>query len=336
MGKPLSALLVLALSWVFGVSGSQAPPTPVSQAAGGALDSLDPPVGGAVLAEHRYRIVGKLRLAFFWAGRDDVGSARMTWRSDGTTSALTLLVGSNPVRAPRNMNEWSYLREEVQSNRAEVFTLRSLGSDEAPPNPRYTPAEGPLFGVSCASFREQDVHSAHTTVTARGATYWMFGRLLEQIAASPDWQERHIARPAGASAGFLTALQHLIGLGGTDARALKSLQPEVYVHNNTVYDLSVRDSQNLGRTRVGARLFDRLIRTDFSVRNRTTEEVSRFGVTYLPDRVGRSLPVQIFYQPSFWLRVELRLDDAAEVPADPSADESVLTRIRAICDGAGR
>lgn len=44
-----------------------------------------------------------------------------------------------------------------------------------------------------------------------------------------------------------------------------------------------------------------------------------------------SLPVQIFYQPSFWLSVELRLDDGADVPADPATDGSVLTRIRSIC-----
>jgi hypothetical protein len=40
--------------------------------------------------------------------------------------------------------------------------------------------------------------------------------------------------------------------------------------------------------------------------------------------------VQIFYQPSFWLRVELRLDDEADVPADPVADGSMLARIRAM------
>jgi hypothetical protein len=59
----------------------------------------------ATVAEHRYRIIGKLRLALFWVGRDDVGGARMTWRSDGTTSALTLLVGSDPQRAPRGLNQ---------------------------------------------------------------------------------------------------------------------------------------------------------------------------------------------------------------------------------------
>jgi hypothetical protein len=334
MGRSLPVLLALALSGVLQSSGPQAPRTP--HVIRGALDGHDSHLGGAVLGEYRYRILGKLRLAFFWAGRDDVGGARMTWRSDGATSALTFLVGSNPQRAPHNLNEWSYVREEVRSDRADVFTLRSLGGDEARSAPGGVPGEGPVFGVSCASFREQDVHSAQTTVRGRGATYWMFDRLLDQIAVSPSWQERRIARPAGAAAGFLTALQDLIRLGRSDARALESVQPVAYVYNNVVYDLSVRNSRALGRTIVGARTFDRLVRTDFAIRNRSTREVSRVGVTYVPDQAGPPLPVQIFYQPSFWLRVELRLDDAADVPLDPAADGAILTRIRGICAGAGR
>ena len=334
MNGSVPALLAIALAGVLAVSGSgasQATHVPTTAAPG----TPDSRAGGALITEHRYRILGKLRLAFFWAGRDNVGSARMTRRSDGTTTALTFLVGSNPRRAPHSLNRWSYVREEVGSDRAEVFTLRSLGSDETAAEPREVSTENPLFGVSCASFRGPDVRSAHTTVAAPGTTYWMFDRLLEQIAASPDWRERRIARPAGASAGFLTALQQLMRLGSTDAGALASAPAAVYVFNNAIYDLNVRDSQVLGRTKVGARWFDRLIRTDFAIRNRTTAEISRFGVTYTPDRTGSSLPIQIFYQPSFWLRVELRLDEAAEVPADPAADSSVLRRIRAICAAAG-
>ena len=200
MGKSLSVLLALGLGGLLEASGAQVPP---AAHVGGARDAVSRETSGAALAEHRYRIIGKVRVAFFWVARDDVGSARMTWRSNGTTSALAFLVGSNPGRAPRNLNEWSYLREEVRSDRAEVFALRSLGID-APVDPGDVRAAGPIFGVSCASFREQDVQSTQTTVDARGATYWMFDRLLEQIAVSSRWQRRRFARPAGASAGFLT------------------------------------------------------------------------------------------------------------------------------------
>jgi hypothetical protein len=335
MGRLLPVLAALALWGALAAAGSTEPRP--RQAAGAPIDpaAVSPAAGspGAVIAEHRYRIVGKLRLALVWAGRDDVGSARMTWRSDGTTSAIAFLVGSNPRRAPRNLNEWSYLREEVQPGHAEVFTFRSLGDDQDDEGGADT--GDPMFGVSCTSVQDADVHSSQTTVPSRGATYWMFDRLLEQAAASPHWQEQRIARPAGASAGFLTALQHLLRAGGAGGRTLKSAPPVAYVYDNAVYDLSVRDARVLDATTIGTRNFDRLVRADFSIRKRTTDRVRRFAVTYVPDAIA-PLPVQIFYQPSFWLRVELRLDEAAEVPADPAADSAMLSRMRAICAGAAR
>jgi hypothetical protein len=332
MGKSLAVILALGLAALLGPSGVQV--SPAAHAAS-VRDAVSREPSGAALAEHRYRIIGKVRLAFVWVARDDVGSARMTWRSNGTTSALTFLVGSNPGRAPRNLNEWSYLREEVRSDGADVFALGRLDVD-AVVDPGDVRGGGAIFGVSCASFRQQDVRSTQTTIDARGATYWMFDRLLEQIAASSGWQQRRFARPAGASAGFLTALQQALRLGRSDAGALAAAPPWVYVYNGAIYDLLVRDSRNLGRTTVGTRSYDSLIRTDFTIRNRTTGDISRFAVTYAPELDGPSLPVQIFYQPSFWVCIELRLDDAAAVPADPSADRTILTRIRAICAGASR
>lgn len=257
----------------------------------------------------------------------------MTWRSDGATSALTLLAGSDPQRAPRKINQWGYLREEVRrSEDADVFSLRSLDSDEVASDAGFDVGDGPLFNVSCASFKDHNVTSAQTTVNARGVTYRMFNQLLDRVSDSAQWKERRSQRPAGADAGFLTALQHAIGQVG--GGALKSLPPVVYVYNGSIYELRVRGSQPLGRTVVGTQTFDHLTRSDFSIRNRTTGDVTKFSVTHAPDPSGMSLPVQIFYQPSFWLSVELRLDDKADVPADPDADGSVLTRIRAICASA--
>lgn len=285
-------------------------------------------------ADHRYRIAGKIRLALFWIGRDDVGSARITWRSDGSTTAMALLVGSNPQRAPRSLNEWAYVREEIRSDRAEVFTLRTLDNDESARRAPVATGDGPQFGVSCASMKDRQVNSAVTTVNAGGATYRTFDRLLDRIAASRQWEERRTPLPPGTDAGFLTALQRLMR---TSDRSPTSSNPVSYVYGGKIYDLSLRGAQRLGRTTVGTRTFDRLIRADFAICNRTTRDVTKFGVTYSPDTVGAvSLPVQIFFQPNFWLSIEFQLDDAADVPADPAADGSVLTRIRAICAAAER
>jgi hypothetical protein len=316
------------LAWSAGAVSSSGTTAPLSAAAD--VSSAAVPSVPTPFAEHRYRIVGKLHLGLFSIGRDDVGSGRMTWRSDGATSSLTLLVGSDPQRAPRSLNQWGYLREETRpADGAEVFSLRSLDRGEGAPDAGFGVGDGPLFGVSCASFSALDVSVAQTTVNASGVTYRMFNQLLDRVGDSPQWTEKHTHRPAGADAGFLTALQHAISYIG--AGSVKSVPPVTYVYNNTIYDLRVRGSQTLGRTVVGTRTFERLSRSEFSIRNRTTGDVTKFGVTHTPDRSGMALPVQIFYQPSFWLSVELRLDDDADVPADPDTDGSALPRIRALC-----
>src|SRR5581483_10893793 len=158
-------------------------------------------------AERRYRIIGKLRLALFWLARDDVGTARMTWRSDGTTTSTALLVGSDPERAPRGVNEWGYLREEIRPDGADVFTLRSLDSDDRNQTP-VSFGDGGLFSVSCAAIDGADVNSVATTVDADGITYRMFDQFINTLNARPQhqWVTRRMGRPAGADAGFLTAL----------------------------------------------------------------------------------------------------------------------------------
>jgi hypothetical protein len=284
-------------------------------------------------AEHRYRIIGKLRLALFWVSRDDVGSARMSWRSDDTSIALTLLLGSDPQRAPRGLNQWGYLREEVRRDLTDVFSLRSVDRDGDDPAGGFSVGNGPEFGVSCAAVGDDEVSIRQTRVNARGVTYRMFDQLLDRLSAAPQWEQRHMPRPSGAAPGFLTAIQQAIRLSeaAADDRGVKKLRTVTYVYNSAVYDLTTQGRERLGRTTVGTRTFEQLMRTQFSIRNRTTTDVTKFGLTYSPDDGAAPLPVQIFYQPSFWLRIELRLDDDADVPADPAADGAMLTRMRAIC-----
>jgi hypothetical protein len=339
-GTPQLFLGVCAVVAVAGMAvGSSLDFSPVPAAVSSTIDEISraekPNPGVSSYAEHRYRVVGKLRMAVIWAKHDDIGSARMTWRADSNSNALTLMVGSDPQRAPRSLNKWGYLREEVRTDGAEVFTVRSLGGSEASSATDYTASEGSRFGASCSSIENTDVTGAKTTVSAAGVTYRMFDRLLDRIALAPRWQGKHTTRPEGAEAGFLTALQHVIRAGRNDSASAMA-GPIAYIYNGTIYDLTIQESRQLGRTTVGSRTFDQLIRSDVSVRNRTTEEITKFAVTYSSDRTGTPLPIQIFCQPNFWLSVELRLDDTADVPPDPASDRTALARIRAICDTAIR
>jgi hypothetical protein len=290
--------------------------------------STPPPL----VIEHRYRIAGKIRLGFVWARRNDVGSARITWRADDGGTAISLLAGSDPLRAPRRLNQWGYVREETRADASEVFTVRSSESETTAGSPSTTDAS--TLAVACASMKGVQVRSVATKVAATGTTYRMFDRLLDQIVTSPaNWDERHVVRPADAEAGFLTALRRVL-LSSEAASSAKTLPSVAYVFNNRVYDLVVRQVRPLGQVTVGARTFDRLTRGDLAIRNRVTGGVTRFGVTYEPGGANGSLPVQIFFPLTSWVSIELALDDAAEAPADPGGDQSMLTTIRRICESA--
>src|SRR5262245_61860626 len=74
------------------------------------------PAGAASLPvriEHRYRMLGKVRPLLFWISRDDVGGARIRWTGADAANGFELLIGSDPARAPRQINKWGYIAEEV-------------------------------------------------------------------------------------------------------------------------------------------------------------------------------------------------------------------------------
>lgn len=67
---------------------------------------------------YSYRMKGKVRLLFFWVGKDNVGGGTITvtqttpregspWKEE-----VEVLFGSNPDRVPGQINRWGYGREE--------------------------------------------------------------------------------------------------------------------------------------------------------------------------------------------------------------------------------
>ena len=278
--------------------------------------------------ERRYRVNGKIRLLLFWAGRENVGGARLRWDATDETSTLALLAGSNPDRAPKGLNQWIYLREENRADDASIFALRSMTDAESAADPADAILDGPQFGASCTAVTPAAVRSAVTTVTATpGLTYAMFGRVLDELASAPKWTAKRMARPAGTEIGFLTALERLLmtvpELEGADRRPTASA---AYIYNSVPYDLVLERVETLGGTatpvNVDGRPFERLRTAGLLVRNRATHRTSRFSVTYEPGAaVGDViLPVSIVYQPNWWLKVELRLDDGADLPQGAHAE----------------
>ena len=73
--------------------------------------------GLPVVAEHYYRMLAKVRPLLFWISRDNVGGARIGWLGDQSGSkGFELLIGSDPARAPRKINRWGYIAEELRGS----------------------------------------------------------------------------------------------------------------------------------------------------------------------------------------------------------------------------
>jgi hypothetical protein len=303
------------------VSPSLAWETPAASPAHSSMYGVPPPSSADQYCERRYRIIGRLRLVLFWVGFDDVGGARMTRRSHDNATTVALLAGSDPQRTPRKVNQWVYLREETRVDRAEAFALRTL-EKEAPTQVEGATDDGSRISASCTSINHDRMDSTVRTVSTETLTYRMFGHALDQVAASTRWQAQRVVCPVGAAPGFLSALE----------RVIRGAVAAPFAYNGALYELQARRRESLGRKRVGARTYESLMRAELAVIRRENGETTTFSMTYASDSTGIPLPVQVFYQPSFWISIELRQDDAADVPPDPAESRSTLTRIQAICN----
>jgi hypothetical protein len=296
-----------------------------------------------LVADHRYRIIGKIRLLLFWIGNDNVGGARVTWRADETgRHAIALLIGTEPRRAPRGINQWGYVGEEVQNENTDVFGIRSIADakslDEA--EARLAEGSGPaLFGAMCSTVTATEALALTATVRVPAVvTYRQFDRLLDSVGGSTQWLQHHTARPAGADPGFLTALQSLIRDSVETAQhrtgPTEKTPSRVYIYKGALFDIRLTRSRRIVRVTVGSEIFRDLIRSQFAIRNRTTWYSTPFDVTYGVNGALAGVPVQASYQPHWWLKLELALDEALDVPSNPADSDTVVEQIHQICQTA--
>jgi hypothetical protein len=286
-------------------------------------------------AEHRYRIVGKVRLLFVWASAEDVGGARMTWRRGEQNQSVALLIGSEPRRAPRGVNEWGYIREEVSADSTKVFGIRTVSDGDSPEDAearRRARARVVELGVLCASVSRVDAASRTATVSVSGdATYRDLDRVLDVVERHAAWNGRRTPRPANVAPGFLTALDLMMRISARQSGDAPVCPRLSYVYKDAVYDLIPRCVERIAALRTESGVYENLLRTDVAVKNRATGSVSSFSITYGTEGPLAGVPVAAKYQPNWWFKVELELDEGQDVPPDPAANASINGRIAQLC-----
>jgi hypothetical protein len=169
-------------------------------------------------------------------------------------------------------------------------------------------------------------------------TYHQFNRLLDSVGTSTQWLRHHTARPVGADPGFLTALQSLIRASVETAQhgreATETIPSREYVYKGALFDLRLTRSRRILRVKIASEMFHDLIRSEFAIRNRTTGYSTQFEVTYGVNGALAGVPVQASYQPRWWLKLELALDETLDVPANPAENDAVVEQIHRVCQTA--
>ncbi len=80
---------------------------------------------------HHYTMTARVRPLLFWIGKDDVGDAVIARRRDADGIGYSLLIGSDPERAPRRINRWGYIDEEIRGDEATLIGLMTESDEES-------------------------------------------------------------------------------------------------------------------------------------------------------------------------------------------------------------
>ena len=166
---------------------------------------------------HHYRMSGAVRPLLFWIGRDDIGLARITWRhgADGARG-YELLVGTDPARAPRALNRWGYVAEEVLGPADGSVLAMMTGSHDTSYDQEASSATRAAGQGDFRAIRARLHDGAATWQVARVQTPAAFTihdldaalSRVRQDAAQATPRERRVA--SGSRPGFLAAVAELL------------------------------------------------------------------------------------------------------------------------------
>src|SRR5262249_31716495 len=147
----------------------------------------------------------------------DVGGARISWHGDDNGGfGLDLLIGSDPDRAPRRINRWGYIAEQVRGSDARVLGVMKQSNEEsvkeAESQLENEGRGGYVYRAIQGTTADGESHAAVTSVRVeRDLTFRDIDPLLMLIgAATQGGDTRSVAVPGGTRPGFLVALRDLV------------------------------------------------------------------------------------------------------------------------------
>lgn len=265
--------------------------------------------GLSVVAERYYRMLAKVRPLLFWISRDDVGAARIGWLGgQGGSKGFELLIGSDPARAPRKINRWGYIAEELRGSTASTLGVMKQSSEESIEDAKAKLGKdtGGPHAFKAIRATTENGHAKADVLTLQAAsdlTYRDVGSLLTLVDGSASTtSSKTVKLPAGTRGGFLLALSELM--------ANPTLKSVPYVYNGQFHTLHVKGIDPASM-RLSGRDYTNLVRARFETENQSTRERTPFEITYGTAGALKEVPVHVMYQPKWWFQVELFLEDNA-------------------------
>jgi hypothetical protein len=280
-----------------------------------ALPSFDALPGSTlpVLRTHEYVMSGSVRPLLFWMTRDDIGLARIIWRKGaGSARGYELIVGTDPARAPRRVNRWGLISEDVQDSGGSLLAIMTGSSDTSYEKESAAASSGGGAEFNAIRSRAEDGIAKWALLNLRAPSNFTVheaGKLLEYASRAPERQRSLRRMPPESRPGFLVAVDDLLqqALAASQETPVRVPGSVTYVFGANTYRLTLKRAE-----RVDAGEGDRHIpalRLSFEARTLTTGDTSRFELTTGTSGELTGVPLRIEWQPRWWLRVRLRLSE---------------------------
>jgi hypothetical protein len=266
-----------------------------------------PQAAGSRFERYHYSIAARIRpLLVFWLSRSGVGDAVVTRQHAPGETSYSLLIGSDPDRAPRRINRWGYIEEKIRGEEAQLVGLMTQSEEDsleqAEGNVRRQAAGNHPFKVIQATVNGERASSLVTSIAApEDYTIHQVQIVLDlALRESSERKPRVIRLPPGTRPGFLAAL--------ADAIHAPAASPIHFVYHGGLYELQQTHAQAIPNLRIAHASYGPATATDFVITSMQDGEQSRFSITYGTEEPFKEVPLIVRYQPRWWMQVELTLD----------------------------
>jgi hypothetical protein len=334
-GKLPILLLVLSVTLLPGNSSSPSDRQPISEALGWVRST------SRHIVQYNYSMTARVRLLFFWAGKDDVGGGyirRGISSEDARKEFFQVLFGSDPAKAPRAINRWgagtevswhknavtlSSPQEDVTASAFFGFMKSSRGKSAAEMQAelkreqehgehsftgilsRVEPSRAISLLTNLQSDTDYNLHDydrAEPTMLERLSDSTQPVRALQDDSRCPRTEE------------FLATVSELVEASLASGKAPQSRCYVYDAQENTLtveriapvdsFPVQLHGPDNVPLLNTA---YPNLLQLDFVSTHKLTGKKVYFSIFAGTKGDLRGVPVQIRYQPNWWFQVVLNL-----------------------------